>query len=164
MKKIKIDNDHIALVDDEDYRIVSNFHWFMNGGYPKRTISKSKTLESMHHLIMGYSLKIGVVIDHINGNKLDNRKCNLRFATIQQNSWNLSPDTDRCHGASIYKGVQWRKDRHKWIARIGKDGRRYCLGSFNSEEEAALAYNKAALKMFGEFARLNKIDDKKEKI
>ena len=94
-------------------------------------------------------------LDHINNIRNDNRVGNLREATEKQNSWNRKGNkTSKCE----YKGVQKIQNSKKWMARIGKDGIFYRLGSFVSKEEAAIAYNKKALELFGEFAKLNIIN------
>jgi len=101
----------------------------------------------------------GFLVDHINGNRLDNRKSNLRFVTNQQNIFNSQKRQLIISGGnpSKYKGVTWMTDRNKWRSRITLDGREFHLGVFESEQEAALAYNKAAIKFYGEYANLNKI-------
>src|SRR3990167_7283870 len=94
-------------------------------------------------------------IDHINGNKLDNRKNNLRFCNQQGNSANMDK-----HGKYKYKGItlctDWNRKK-KWGAQISIKRKNMHLGRYLTPEEAALAYNIAAIKYFGEFARLNKI-------
>lgn len=91
------------------------------------------------------------VIDHINGDTLDNRRINLRKCTKRENAWNASKRKGACH--SIYKGVCW--DRGKWVAYICKDGKQTRLGRFALEEEAARAYDERARELFGEYAALN---------
>jgi len=105
----------------------------------------------MHHDVM--KVPAGFVIDHINGNGLDNRKANLRQSTYAQNSWNRGKA--RVKSSSKYKGVcQHKKDR-KWQAQISAVGKRIYLGRFKNQKEAAKAYDKAAKKYHGEFANLN---------
>jgi hypothetical protein len=93
------------------------------------------------------------MVDHINGNGLDNRRCNLRLATVLQNNVNRR---SRPGSTSKYVGVHWCSDRGKWMAAIGSDnGRKKNLGRYLDEVEAAKAYDKAAFAMYGEFANLN---------
>ena len=93
-------------------------------------------------------------IDHINGNKLDNKWNNLRLASRSQNKINSGIMRTNKSG---YKGVFWREDISKWKASIGKDQKRIFIGHYNTKEEAAFAYNKSALKLFGDFAYLNEV-------
>jgi len=95
----------------------------------------------------------GKVIDHINSNGLDNRKANVRFATAQQNCWNQRKQ--RGNSSSKYKGVHWEKKRNQWRARITFKGRVVRRGRFETEQEAAKAYDGKARELFGEFASLN---------
>ena len=106
---------------------------------------------ALHRLLVDAPL--GFHVDHANGNPLDNRRCNLRIVTPRQNSWNRRP---RKNAASRFKGVTQR--RGKWRARITIHGVRKELGQFDREEDAAMAYNRAAKEYFGEYARLNDLD------
>lgn len=112
---------------------------------------------SAHRLIwvMHYNELPGE-IDHINRVRHDNRIENLRSATHHDNMGNRSK-TSNC--SSIYQGVSWDNWKKKWVARICNGWKQQSLGSFDSEVEAALAYNEAAKQIFGEFANLNKIED-----
>lgn len=119
-----------------------------------------KVAYSVHRIIFlmnhGY---LPVQVDHINRIKTDNRIENLRAADNAQNMWNKGKV--HRHGLepkSIYKGITKTRS-NKYMARICKYGERICLGTFDSEKEAALAYNKKALELHGEFARLNIIED-----
>jgi hypothetical protein len=94
----------------------------------------------------------GLQVDHINGNGLDNRKANLRICTPSQNGCNRNRIS---RSQSGFKGVRWLKERCNWRAEIGLYSRHYNLGSFSSAIEAALAYDKAARELHGEFAHLN---------
>jgi len=96
------------------------------------------------------------MIDHINGNGLDDRRANMRTCTNQQNMRNLRK---RRSGSSIYKGVYYDKRRRTWYARICHNGKNIHLGTFATEIEAARAYDRAARRLFGEFARLNFPDE-----
>lgn len=97
-----------------------------------------------------------MLVDHINGNGLDNRRSNLRLATAFQNLANMAirPHTSQYKGVSYYKH---RTSYKKWVAEIRCNRKRVRLGAFESEIEAARAYNEAAKNLFGEFARLNPI-------
>lgn len=92
----------------------------------------------------------GVYVDHVNGNPLDNRRENLRLCSPAQNSRNR-----KGYGKHPYKGILTVKDSKKFFAQISKDGKKYALGGYSSIEDAALAYDKAAKELFGEYARLN---------
>lgn len=95
-------------------------------------------------------------IDHIDGNKLNNHISNLRAANQSEN---IANSRSRKNSTSKYKGVSKTRSGSNWIARIAKDGKQIWLGSFLNEKEAAKAYNEAAIKYFGEFAYLNKIEE-----
>ena len=145
-----------ALVDDEDYQHLSQYTWrWIGAGYVAR---QTKWKEDgryrfgsiyMHREIL--SAPKGLVVDHRNGNTLDNQRSNLRLCSQSENV-----AAGRTRATSRFRGVS-RADsqRNPWSARIGHDGRMKYLGSFATEEEAALAYNRAALELYGEFARLN---------
>ena len=91
------------------------------------------------------------MVDHINGNGLDNRKENLRFCTNGQNiAWGK-----KRKGASKFKGVSWYTNRKIWVSKLKSNGVNYFLGYFEKENDAAKAYDIAAMKYHGEFARLN---------
>ena len=95
----------------------------------------------------------GAQVDHINGNRLDNRSANLRVCTNAQNSRNKGPQKGK------YKGVHWSKTGKHWVAQITKNYKVRHLGCFKTAEAAALAYNEAAKELHGEYAYLNKIDE-----
>ncbi len=144
-----------VLLDDEDYDIVvgkvwnlrfdkNKFYVISNG---KRRNGKKANNIIMHRLIM--NAINGEIIDHKDGNPLNNQKSNLRFATTRQNAHNYSIPKNSVTG---YKGVSLI---NKYRAYIVVDGKQKFLGYYKTAKEAASAYNKAALKHFGEFARLN---------
>jgi hypothetical protein len=146
-----------ALVDSGDYPAISAHCWHL-GGTPRRsalrverTGGKSRTIY-MHRQILGVTENV-VHVDHKNRNTLDNRRGNLRFCTRQQNMWNRRKE--RRAGASQFKGVSWRSNRQKWNVHIATYSKRVYVGSFSTEQEAALAYDAAARIHHGPFARLN---------
>lgn len=108
----------------------------------------------MHKIIL--QTKKGFDIDHINGNKLDNRRCNLRQASRTQNILNRPMQTNNKTG---FKGVHYDRSRCKFKADIGINGKSKFIGRFNTAIEAAKAYNEMAKKHYGEFALLNEIPD-----
>ena len=157
MKEILCTYGGIALVDDEDYHKVCNLNWNDYAGYPrtfKRVNGGKLTSETMHRIIL--IPKEGFVIDHINGNKLDNRKENLRYCLHCENTRNSKINSRNKTG---YKGVIWHKRDKKFQANIRINGKRIHLGYFIKAEDAARAYNAAAIKYHKEFARLNIIKD-----
>ncbi len=94
-------------------------------------------------------------MDHINGNRKDNRIHNLRLCTARGNSFNA---TIRKTNRSGYKGVSWKSQNNKWVVQIQVDRKKVHVGYFNCVKEAASAYNDAAIKQFGEFAKLNRVE------
>jgi hypothetical protein len=130
-------------------------------GFDVKKVGKKFTL--LNHRVAWF-LSYGVwprILDHINGTVTDNRIGNLREATEQQNQANTKKGLGRSgkEFTSKYKGVHWDKTGERWIAKVGVNYKKVFLGSFSSEEEAAVAYNKAATKIFGEYAVMNNIED-----
>jgi len=143
-----------VLVDDADLPIVSRHSWHLShNGYAIRRerINGRKPVLYLHRAIM--SADWDGDVDHINGDKLDNRRCNLRYVTRAQNNMNMR--TRR--GSSRFKGVVWHKQDRRWWAVIKAEGKQRSLGTYATQEEAAAAYNVAAKRFFGDFARLNEI-------
>lgn len=152
--------DTYALVDEADFAELSQINWNLrrdskSGTYYARTDRNNgnkRPLPFMHQQIL--QLPDGFEIDHKNHNGLDNRRENLRAATGTQNQANR-----RKRGSdgtsSTYKGVS--KQGQRWRARLSRHGELYHLGYFSTEDEAAVAYNKSARKLFGEFALTNKV-------
>lgn len=137
----------VTIVDDEDFAKVKRVTWYVTkNGYVH---SKGRLL---HRLIM--ETPNGLDTDHINHDKLDNRRINLRVASRSQNNWNGGKKRNNTSG---YKGVRFFKRDGNWQARIWKDWKEYHLGYFDTPEEAAMAYNRAAKKMHGVYARPNKV-------
>lgn len=160
MKEIKISQGKIALVDDEDYDYLNQFKWYShkadNKWYAIRSVYIKEIRDCkmiyMHRELMNYP---ALKVDHIDHDGLNNQKANLRIATDSQNSANT---TSRKNSSSKFIGVYYRPTkRKKWAACIRKHGKTKYIGSFDKQEDAALAYNTIAIQYFGEFASLNKI-------
>lgn len=153
MKNIKLTKNKIAIVDDHIYSDLNKYKWyFHSGGYAVRTIPNSNSQKVlMHRQIL--NAPDDEEVDHVNGNRLDNRTENLRLSSRKQNAQNSSAFSDKMY--SKYKGVTWFKRDNKWKSQLKTEGTNIHLGYFDNECDAAQAYNFAAIKHFGEFARLN---------
>jgi hypothetical protein len=149
--EIPLTNGGIALVDSEDYAEVMQHKWYrMDVGrtsYARQT-GHLDGKQFMHQFV----LNVIEEIDHIDGDGLNNRRDNLRKVTHQQNSFRQRKRKGSY--TSIYKGV-YRKPSGKWVAQICIAGKSKNLGTFPTEEAAALAYNEAAKEVFGAYARTN---------
>lgn len=145
----------VALIDDADLPTVSGHFWraeLREGRTPYAITNRPGTkngILKMHRLLM--NAPDGVLVDHINGNGLDNRRENLRLCDHLGNSRNAKAIV----GSSRFKGVHFNACNGRWEARIRQNGRQKCLGYYDSEEEAARVYDAAAAIEFGEFARFN---------
>lgn len=151
-----------AQVDDEDFELVNQYKWSFvkdcNVYYATTTVKKEGGFETtirMHRLIKGVTKK-AIKVDHADHNGLNNQKYNLRECTNSQNGMNRVSSKN---STSKYLGVFWRKQGSKWHAQIKAGGIYLHLGLHTVEEQAAIAYNNAARKYFGEFANLNIITD-----
>lgn len=133
-----------SLIDLEDFEKVRKYKWYIARGYAR---TKAKLEVALHQFILDISFEEGKFVDHINMNKLDNRKSNLRFCNKGQNSANSKIRVDNKTG---FKGI-FKYSNDKWKARIG--GKH--IGSFASPEEAAMVYDLALLKKYDVFARTN---------
>lgn len=154
MKQIPLTQGKFALVDDEDYEFLNQWKWcYQIPGYAVRGIKKNgKTkIMIMHRVILKASR--GTVLDHINGNGLDNRRSNLRICTQQQNTRNSHKR--RTSISSKHKGVHYSTKDQRWVTQIQQGGKRVHIGHFKSEHHAALAYDLWAHDLFDNFARPN---------
>jgi hypothetical protein len=134
-----------ALVDASSLALVSGYNWSATAeNYVVSGLGK------LARVIL--DAKPGTIVDHSNGDRLDNRRANLRIVTPTQNCRNRRKASGK---SSRFKGVSYRKDRGTWLVSIKVDGRLIKLGTFDSEIVAAKAYDRAALEHFGEFAVLN---------
>lgn len=158
MKKIILTKGAFALVDNEDFGWINKYKWqYGVRGYATKNLhigmkngKRISKLMLMHREII--KTPKGLFTDHINGNKLDNRKQNLRICTRQQNVWNMKISS---HNTSGFKGVSKRNNR--WSASIHKNNKKIHLGYFSTAKEAAKKYNETAFEFFGEFAKLNNL-------
>jgi hypothetical protein len=157
-RRIYLGDDKWTIVEPADFYRINNFGWFIVGKktrlYAARNIinetGKIKIVR-LHREIMKAPAKL--LVDHRNGNSLDNRRDNLRLATLSQNACNVRINKAGC--SSRYRGVRWSKVGKRWEAQLGFKRKSIFLGHFDSEEEAARVYDEAAKKYHGEFARLN---------
>ena len=158
-KEIPLSLGYVSLVDDEDYDYLNQWKWHYCDGYARRNVyekgSRKPIPIRMHRVILNANK--GEYVDHINGNRINNQKENLRLCTYSQNNMNKKRHSD---SKSNYKGVS--KHRSKWRATITKEYKTYYLGLYKTDIEAAIAYNEKATELFGEFAVLNDIGDIKK--
>ena len=148
---IPLSHNKFALVDPEDYEWLSQWRWVCRGGGSPYAVRFEKgKIIWMHREIM--KPPPGMIVDHVKNNTLNNCRHALRVCTRKQNVHNLGKSA---RGTSGYKGVFWDKRMKKWCAKIVCDGKQYYLGYFDDEAEAARAYDRKAVELFGEFARLN---------
>lgn len=159
MKKIKLTKGFYAIVDGVDYEYLNQFNWSIDGsGYPQRatTINGKKRPIRMHRDLL--NLVRGQMADHKDGNKLNDRRGNLRICIKAENNRNRGLLRNNTSG---YIGVWKRKEKWRkkvWAVEIHINNKKKYIGSFLTKEEAARAYNEAAKDCFGEFAVLNVVD------
>ena len=150
MQTIKLTQNELAIIDDEDLEKVRNHTWCFDSsnGYPVSRI-KGKRVR-LHRFLLG--IKSKKFVDHINRNKLDNRRSNLRICNVFENVRNRGLNRNNTSG---YKGVTKIKD--KWRAQISFKRKFIDLGIFSTPKEAAIAYNNKAKDIHGDFAYINQI-------
>jgi len=155
MKEIELSQGQVTLVDDDMFEELNEHTWYaMWEGRHWYAVRKSPSIDGKQHTIYMHRVvtnaQPGQQVDHANRNGLHNWRANLRLCTGTQNRANSKK---RAGCSSKYKGVCWDKHAGKWMAQIRVSGEQIYLGYFVNEIEAAFAYNKAATKHFGEFAR-----------
>ena len=144
-----------ALVDDDDFERLHLYSWYkLSNGYAMRSYKeeKKKIYVLMHRDVLGvvFSTDKSIVTDHKNGNRLDNRKNNLRLCTVQQNTWNSRPLSTKIY--SNAKGVTYSKHHKKWKSGIYKNGKYFLIGYFDAEKDAIDARKKIAKEIRGEYS------------
>lgn len=156
VKYIPLTQGFFAIVDYRNYDKLMKYKWFVlkrkNTNYAARHINNEKgQLTIMMHNKISQPPK-GMETDHRNHNGLDNREYNLRHCSKAQNQYNQKPRG----GYSKYKGVTWSKrTKNHWQAQINKGEKHFSIGYFATELEAAIAYDKKAKELFGDFANFN---------
>ena len=161
MKYIPLTQGKYAIVDATNFEIVNQYKWHYHcSGYAAR---RGRLGESMvvylHQMLLAYNHTTHQV-DHINCNRLDNRCSNLRIVTRSQNCMNRNKQKTKT--SSQYKGVYYCSTEDKWRSVIEFNNKKKHLGRFLTEIEAANAYNNAASELFGQYARLNVIEEENE--
>lgn len=160
MKKISLTRGESAVVDDIDYERLNKIKWAL-GTYrgnikyavKMKRVDGRMTCILMHRMILGATA--GTQIDHIDHNGLNNQRSNLRFCTTSQNQANRRIKRNTITGfKGVFKGDP-RRTINPWFSQIGVRNKKLYLGSWPSPSLAALAYNEAAKKYFGEYAQLN---------
>lgn len=158
MKKIPLSQGQYAIIDDDDFKYLSQFKWY--AARHKRTwyavtCVKNKNGEyrarAMHRILLGLS-NPKVFTDHIDHNGLNNQRTNLRTCSNKQNGHNRRP-----HTGSRFKGVTFDQKRGDFKSQIIVSGKYIYLGYFDNEIDGAKAYNEAAIKYYGKFANINQI-------
>ncbi|WP_066735776.1 HNH endonuclease [Cupriavidus sp. D384] len=154
---IKTCNGDEIMVDAEDYEMLSAFKWFViHSGvvrnHPRKLRATEKTSRIMHRFLMGLETNDRRQVDHINGNRLDNRKGNLRVCSGAENNRNKVTQVNNTSG---FKGVSFYRRRQKFHARVQVYGRTHHVGYFDTAEDAYKAYCKTALRLHGEYANLD---------
>ncbi len=153
MREIPLTKGKVAIVDDEDYVRLAKYKWYSGSdGYARRCAWNKGDVKTilMHREILNTGK--GLSTDHINGDRLDNRKENLRICSRAENNRNQKKDI---RSKFEYKGIKTENKGRTYWARISVNNKQIYLGSFPTQLQAAKAYDQAAIKYYGEFARLN---------
>jgi hypothetical protein len=153
MKSITLTQGRIALVDDSDFEYINQWKWYAalstHTSYAMRRDKNGKTVY-MHRVIT--NAPQGMDVDHLNRDGLDNRRSNLRVCTTAENTRRSYKKSTNKTG---YKGVSWDKVNKKFVSQIMLNGKGIKIGRFNTAEEAARAYDKKAVEIYGDSAFLN---------
>lgn len=152
MKIIPLNKGKEALVDDEDFDMLSRYHWYCDVHGYVRTSTPYKMY--MHRLIMNPPKNMQ--IDHSDNNRLNNQRSNLRICSESQNRMNAQL---RKTSKSGYKGVSWTTEKQRWKVQLRKDGKNVVSKYFQDKHEAARYYNQKAIEFFGDYAWLNTITE-----
>lgn len=150
---VTLTKGHRCVIDAKDVSLVSSYSWYAEEKkttvYAKTSYRDGEKYKSifMHRLLLRPD--DGKFCDHIDHDGLNNRRSNLRVCTIREN---LANSRLRATSSSGYKGVYWEKDRGKWRAQIGFNGKKIKLGRYDTPEEAHKAYVKASQELYGEFS------------
>jgi len=158
MKTIELTQGFKATVDDDDFDRLSSVKWCYSDGYAVRNVRMpdgSRETIRMHWEVIGRP-EVGFETDHKNGNGIDNRRENLRNCTHAQNNKNAAMHKNNRSGV---KGVCWKKENRKWMASIMSNRKLFYLGLFESKEAAGKAYNDAAVRLHGQYARTSALSD-----
>ena len=151
MRLIPLTQGYFAQVDDEDFDRINQWSWYHDsGGYAAR--DETHDYHKKHIFMQNEIMCVTVKLDHADRNRLNNCKFNLRVCTHHGNMGNSKIRTDNTSG---FRGVSFRKDSGKWVAQIVNMYERIYLGLYATPEEAACAYDRKALEIYGEFAYLN---------
>jgi len=156
MKQLQLSKARFAMVDDDDFEWANQWKWYFDGQYAAREqhVGGGGERDSiklyLHRELM--QTPTGLVTDHIDRDKLNNVRSNLRICTFSENINNGSRRVDNHSG---YRGVTWHKQREYWYARIKYQGKCTFLGSFKDKNEAAKAYDKASREIYGVVAYQN---------
>lgn len=153
MKKISLTKGEFALVDDEDFDYLNKWKWHYCAFYACRSYNKGRKIGMHREILKLYNSDLDV--DHIDGNPLNNQKNNLRISTRSENNMNRNKTTRK--NSSKYKGLVFYPKRNKFKVTINAHKKTYFIGYFRNEIDAAKAYNTAAIKYHGKFAKLNNV-------
>lgn len=152
-REIVLTRGAVAIIDEKDYEEVSKFKWCYDGRYASRGLydrsTKKRSMQRLHTFLM--NTPKGMNVDHINGNKLDNRRSNLRICSHNQNLWNYGKHRDNGTG---YKGVILDKRYSRYQARIQVNKITYSSPWFDTPEEAHKAYKQLSKTHHGEYSNV----------